>query len=92
MAKGRLPGKGARSSRLADRVEAAVHELFTDADAVLIIACKTGDGSDTAETCVMRRVGSTFLMNGALWGLSNGEGFDGEMEIDGGLGDAEVAN
>jgi hypothetical protein len=56
------PGKGARPTTLARRVQAAIDDLYPFADAVLIIACKTGTGSDMGETLIMRHAGGSLMM------------------------------
>ena len=76
------PGKGARPMNFARRVEAALADLYPFADAVLIIACKTGTGSDMGETVVMRHAGNSLMMEGAVMRLAEGgELFEG-MTVD----------
>ena len=76
------PGRGARPTTLARRVQAAIDDLYPYADAVLIIACKAGTGSDMGETVVMRHAGTSLMMEGAVMRLADaGELFPG-MTVD----------
>jgi hypothetical protein len=76
------PGRGARPTNIARRVQAAIDDLYPYADAVLIIACKAGTGSDMGETVVMRHAGTSLMMEGAVMRLADaGELFPG-MTVD----------
>jgi hypothetical protein len=83
------PGKGARPTTLARRVQAAIDDLYPFADAVLIIACKTGTGSDMGETVVMRHAGTSLMMEGAVMRLAEGGELFAGMMVDAGSEDED---
>lgn len=89
------PGKGARPTNFARRVEAALADLYPYADAVLIIACKSGTGSDMGETVIMRHAGTSLMMEGAVMRLAEGgelfQGMTVDTGIDGDDDDEEEA-
>lgn len=83
------PGRGARPTTLARRVQAAIDDLYPFADAVLIIACKAGTGSDMGETVVMRHAGTSLMMEGAVMRLAEGGELFAGMTVDAGAAEAE---
>jgi hypothetical protein len=83
------PGKGARPTTLARRVQAAIDDLYPFADAVLIIACKTGTGSDMGETLIMRHAGGSLMMEGAVMRLAEGGELFAGMMVDAGSEDED---